>query len=227
MNIEYEIRRSKKRKRLTINIERDRSIVVLAPENVSDERIKQVIDSKKQWIHEKLGHPQKYAPKPHAPGKEIISGESLYYLGRQYQVELLESSNDELVFDNKFLFPLQDKQKNMILLKKWYIKSAKEKIIPRARKFAKDLGVKAESIKIVDNKYRWGSCTTKNNINISWRLMQAPMFVIDYIIVHELAHLIEANHTPEFWNVVKAQLPKMEKAKLWLKENGQRIQEEL
>ncbi|KAB3536274.1 M48 family metallopeptidase [Alkaliphilus pronyensis] len=227
MDIKYEIRRSKKRKKLTINIERDRRIVVLAPENTSDEKIRQVIDSKKQWIHEKLGHPQKFAAKPHAPGKEIINGESLYYLGHQYQVELIESTNDELVFDNKFLFPMQEKEKNLVLLKKWYVRCAKEKIIPRARKFAKDLGVEAESIKIVDNKYRWGSCTTKNNINISWRLMQAPMFVIDYIIIHELAHLIEANHTPEFWNIVKAQLPKMEKAKLWLKENGQRVQEEL
>jgi predicted metal-dependent hydrolase len=226
MNIEYEVRRSNNRKKLTINIERDRSIVVLAPNNTSDEKIKQVIDSKKQWIYEKLQHPQKFAPKPQAPGKEIINGESLYYLGSQYQVELVENSKG-LKFDNKFLFPVQDKEKNLKLLRKWYINSAKDMIIPRTIKFAKDLGVKPETIKIVDNKYRWGSCTTKNNINISWRLMQAPIFVVDYIIVHELAHLIEGNHTPVFWNIVKSQIPKMERAKLWLKENGQQIQDEL
>ncbi len=76
------------------------------------------------------------------------------------------------------------------------------------------------AVKIVDNRYRWGSCTLKNNVNFNWRLIKAPMFVIDYVIVHELAHLIEANHTPRFWNIVRTQAPTMEKAKAWLKENG-------
>ncbi len=81
--------------------------------------------------------------------------------------------------------------------------------------------------KIVDNRYRWGSCTVKDNVNFNWRLIKAPMFVIDYVIVHELAHLIEANHTPRFWNIVRAQSPKMEKAKQWLMENGQILEEEV
>ncbi|MBU4138749.1 MAG: M48 family metallopeptidase, partial [Euryarchaeota archaeon] len=75
------------------------------------------------------------------------------------------------------------------------------------------------------NRYRWGSCTVNNNINFNWRLIKAPMFVIDYIIVHELAHLIETNHTPKFRNIVRAQSPTMEKAKAWLKENGQLLEE--
>jgi exodeoxyribonuclease V alpha subunit len=74
---------------------------------------------------------------------------------------------------------------------------------------------------------RWGSCTVNSNINFNWRLIKAPMFVIDYVIVHELAHLIEANHTSRFWGIVRAKTPTMEKAKAWLKKQGQILEEEV
>ena len=107
------------------------------------------------------------------------------------------------------------------------MEKAKEKIIPRARKFAIDLGVEFSNAKIVDNRYRWASCTTKNNVNFNWRLIKAPMFVIDYVVIHELAHLLESNHTPRFWNIIRTQSPKMDKAKQWLLENGQLLEEEI
>jgi predicted metal-dependent hydrolase len=110
-------------------------------------------------------------------------------------------------------------------LREWYVDKAKEKIIPRVKYHARQLGVNVNEIKIVDNRYRWGSCTLNNNVNVSWRLIKAPMFVIDYVIIHELAHLIEANHTPRFWNIVHAQNPMMEKAKAWLKEHGQLLEQ--
>ena len=80
-------------------------------------------------------------------------------------------------------------------------------------------------ILISDLKYRWGSCTPKDNLNFNWRLIKAPMFVIDYVIVHELTHLMESNHTAQFWNIIEAQLPDSQKAKDWLKEHGAIIEE--
>ncbi len=85
----------------------------------------------------------------------------------------------------------------------------------------------AAKAKIVDNRYRWGSCTVNDNVNLNWRLIKAPMFVIDYVIVHELAHLIEANHTPRFWNVVKSQITQVDKARQWLKQHGQLLEQKL
>ena len=81
--------------------------------------------------------------------------------------------------------------------------------------------------KIGDSKLRWGSCTPNDNVIFNWRLIKAPMFVIDYVIVHELAHLLESNHTPRFWNIVKAQIADTEKAKEWLKAHGAELEEEL
>jgi predicted metal-dependent hydrolase len=74
--------------------------------------------------------------------------------------------------------------------------------------------------KIMDSKYQWGSCTPQDNVNFNWRLIKAPMAVIDYVIVHELAHLLESNHTPRLGNIIRAQIADTEKAKAWLKENG-------
>jgi len=112
-------------------------------------------------------------------------------------------------------------------MRDWYIVRAKEKILPRVKQYAQRLGVEYRRAKIIDNRYRWGSCTVTNNVNFNWRLIKAPMFVIDYVIVHELAHLIEANHTPRFRNIICTQVPKMEKARSWLQENGQVLEEEI
>ena len=81
--------------------------------------------------------------------------------------------------------------------------------------------------KLDNNRYRLGSCTVKNKILLNWRLIKAPMFVIDYVIYHELAHLLEENHTPKFWNIVRTSAPKMDKAKEWLKNNGQLLEQEI
>lgn len=226
MKLVYTIQRSAKRRMLTITVERDRSVVVHAPEGMTDERIEQVVASKRQWIHEKIRHPQKYLDLPHAPGKELVSGESLLYLGRQYRIEVVQTDSTEIQFAQRFLIPAtQPPWKRAEALREWYINKAKEKIVPRVNHHARSVGVAVATVKIVDTRYRWGSCTLNDNVNFNWRLIKAPMFVIDYVIIHELAHLIEANHTPSFWNIIRAQAPTMEKAKMWLKEHGQLLEE--
>jgi predicted metal-dependent hydrolase len=224
MELNYDIVFSQ-RKKLTITVERDRSVKVYAPEGTSVEKIKAIVESKKLWIYEKTRHQQKYDQLPHAPGKELVTGESLPYLGKNYQIELVDT-NDGIRFTQKFLVPrrlIGNKQ----VFKNWYQEKAKEKILPRVLSHAKNLGVTYKEAKIGDSKLQWGSCTPENNVLFTWRLIKAPMFVIDYVIVHELAHLLESNHTPIFWNIVKAQIADMEKAKQWLKAHGGELEEEL
>jgi len=227
MELTYTVKRSAKRKKLTITVERDRSVVVHAPATTSDERIREVVDSKKPWIYEKTRHAQKYSGLPHPPGKELANGESALYLGRHYQIEIIRGGASEIWFEQRFLIPASLSSKRKSVMHDWYVAKAKEKILPRVKSFARELGVAFSTAKIVDNRYRWGSCTTNNNVNFNWRLVKAPMYVVDYVIVHELAHLMENNHTPRFWNIVRAQSPKMEKARLWLKEHGQLLEEEI
>lgn len=227
MDLNYQIVRSARRKKLTITVERDRSIIVHAPTGVSEEAIRQVVEGKRQWLFEKVNHPQKFQDRPHPPGKEVVNGESAPYLGREYRIEITETVSGGVEFSRRFLIPAVQQKKRREVLKEWYMHRAKETVLPRVMRHARELGVELGEVKIVDNRYRWGSCTVKDNVNFNWRLIKAPMFVIDYVIVHELAHLIEANHTPRFWNIVRAKAPSTEKAKAWLKEHGQFLEEEI
>ena len=227
MDMTYTIKRSAKRKKLTITVERDRSVVVHAPESTSKEAIRKVVESKRQWIYEKTKHPQKYKERPHPPGKELVNGESILYLGRHYRIEVIQTDSKKIRFEQCFLIPASLANKPTTALRNWYINRAKEKILPRIEVIAAILGVNFASAKVVDNRFRWGSCTVKDNVNLNWRLIKAPMFVIDYVIVHELTHLIETNHTPRFWNIVRTHAPTMEKARNWLKDHGQILEEDI
>jgi predicted metal-dependent hydrolase len=227
MELEYRIVRSPKRKKLTITVERDRSIIIHAPETTSEEEVRRAVDAKRQWLFGKIHHPQKYQAAPQPPGKEIVNGESAPYLGRDYRIEVTETASGQVEFSRCFRVTATRQTMRREVLRDWYVGRAKEKILPRVELHARELGVEFAAAKIVDNRYRWGSCTVNNNLNFNWRLIKAPMFVIDYVVVHELAHLIESNHTPRFWNIVRANNPTMEKAKAWLKEHGQVLEQEL
>jgi predicted metal-dependent hydrolase len=185
------------------------------------------VQSKKLWIFEKTKHKQKYRELPHPPGKELVSGESALYLGRQYRIEMVKDGLKEIKFDHRFMVPASHVSQRKDAMRDWYIARAQEKILPRVEHHARNLGVEFKQAKIVDSRYRWGSCTMQDNVNFNWRLIKAPMFVIDYVIVHELAHLIEANHTTDFWNIVRTQTPTTDTARLWLKENGQILEEDI
>ena len=129
-----------------------------------------------------------------------------------------------VLFDSKFFISKGNQKRANSLFKEWYIKSASEIIIPKAVSIAGQIGVRFNSINILDLKYRWGSCTPKDNIHFNWRLIKAPMAVIEYIIIHELTHLLEANHTPEFWNRVRTAYPSFLSAKKWLKIFGYELE---
>jgi predicted metal-dependent hydrolase len=102
----------------------------------------------------------------------------------------------------------------------WYKEKAYEKISERVEWYAKKRGFVYNKINITDANQRWGSCSPKGNLNFSWRLIMAPLSVVDYVVVHELVHLEERNHTKFFWTKVKMLIPEYEKYKKWLKENG-------
>ena len=227
MDLNYTIVRSPRRKKLTITVERDRSVVVHAPAQAAEDAIRQAVEGKRQWLFDKINHAQKYQDLPHAPGKEVVNGESALYLGREYSIALTSTESGGVEFSRRFLIPLADQRKRKAVLKDWYLARAKEAIVPRVKRHAGELGVAVAEANIVDNRFSWGSCTTKDHVNFNWRLIKAPMFVIDYLIVHELAHLLEANHTLRFWNIVRAKAPLSEKAKAWLKEHGQLLEEEI
>ena len=227
MDISYTVIRSARRKNLTITVERDRSVVVRAPENTTDERIEQIVSSKRGWLYGKTSHPQKYDDLPHPPGKELVSGESMLYLGRQYRIEMDDTADTVRFEQNRFLVPNRKAGERYLAFQNWYQQRARDKILPRVKTYARRLGVHYNAAGIVNSRYRWGSCTPNDNVNLNWRLIKAPTHVIDYVVVHELAHLLEPNHTLRFWNIVRSQLTQVEQSKQWLREHGELLEQTL
>lgn len=109
-------------------------------------------------------------------------------------------------------------------LEKRYREAAKEYFPKRAEFYAQQLGVSYDRIRIAEQKTRWGSCSSKGTLSFNWKLMLAPPKVLDYVVVHELCHLKEMNHSPRFWKLVEEMIPNYKEYRKWLKENGNTLQ---
>ncbi len=218
--ITYEIEYSKCRKTIGIIVERNKHIVVRAPEGYSPSKIAEIVASKKDWIESKLKDERKYPDQPQR--KEFVSGESLMLLGHYHKLYIRDESFHGIHFDGvSFEIARINQSEANSLFKKWYKEYAIQFVNPLAQTYAERLGVNFHECNISEvMKYRWASCTPKGNINFNWRIIKAPKSVIEYLIVHELAHLRVSNHSVEFWNIVSIQVPKYEEAKEWLRING-------
>ena len=102
----------------------------------------------------------------------------------------------------------------------WYRNHAQRIIEERVDRYKDRFEEIPRGIRVIDLKYRWGSCASNNHLNFHWKIILAPMTIVDYIVVHEMAHLIEKNHTPEFWEIIGNVLPDYEQRKEWLRRNG-------
>ena len=119
--------------------------------------------------------------------------------------------------------PQKEKTPRQKRLEAPYRQAAKEYIPKRAAHFAALLGVTYENITIRDQKTRWGSCSSKGTLSFNWRLMLAPPAVLDYVVIHELCHRKEMNHSPRFWRLVEQIMPDYKTKRQWLKENGNKL----
>lgn len=210
--------RSKRRKTIALQITDEAKLVVRAPFNVSDETIRKVIIKHKKWIENKLNLLKSRDPKPSK--KEFANGEGFLYLGRNYKLRIVETQSEPLIFENGFYLHKRYLPKAREIFIGWYKEKAYEKIKERVEFYAEKGGFKYNKINITNAQKRWGSCSQNNNLNFSWRLIMAPLSVIDYVVVHELVHTQEKNHNRMFSTKVRTILPDYEKYNDWLKKNG-------
>ena len=218
LEIPYRIDFSNKRKTVAFIIERNGEVVVKAPLGFSESKIADLIKKNRMQLFRKINHPQKF--KSNKDTSSQLNGRSILFGGKNYKVFVDKGSVNQFIFDGKFIISENITDQFASKLRQWLISEAKERLTPRIIEVAKKLGVEYNKLTISDIQLRWGSCTPKNNININYRIIKAPAFVSNYIIVHELTHLIELNHTKEFWQIVKTAYPKYEEAKKWLIEKG-------
>ena len=206
-----------KRKTLSISINENAELIVRAPNRISDQKIQDFINEKENWITRNQSVVTARA-KDTAKDKNM-----LLYLGTLFP---LKTDNDakKISFNGEeFLAGLQNKEKTNKSLKTWYKNKFKEVAVPRLFYFAEKHNLQVNQVRIKEQKTLWGSCSSRNNINLNFLLIMAPLKVIDYVIIHELAHTIHKNHSVNFWNAVEEIMPNYKEAKRWLKENGYRL----
>ena len=221
MKLQYELIRSDRRT-IGITVERDRRVVVRAPSRAREESVFAAVERKRYWIWQKLRDPRKYSTTPQA--KEFVTGETFLYLGQGFPLKLIQEDSGQVNFaGQQFKLARSNRPRGRALFRDWYLAEAKTHLVPRVASLAKSLGVDFRRISVRDLKYRWGSCTPGGTLVFNWRIIQAPPVVIDYLVVHELAHLLEQNHSDEFWNIVQIHAPATTKARAWLRTHGHQL----
>ncbi|MDP2364062.1 MAG: SprT family zinc-dependent metalloprotease [Ignavibacteria bacterium] len=203
------------RKSLGITVKPDFNVLVKAPSGTSLDKVKEILKKKAPWIIKQQSYFLSFHPK--TPPRKFISGETHLYLGRQYRLKIQKRKIEVVKLRGKYIeVATSDKSRVKVLVKEWYLKNARMKfeIIanPLIDKFKK-YKVEPSSIVIREMPKRWGSCTAKGKVILNPELIKAPNACIEYVIVHELCHLIYHDHTQKFIDLQTKEMPDWEKWK--------------
>lgn len=206
------------RKSLGITVNPEMEVLVKAPTDTSMEKVKEKIRKKAPWIIKQQSFFLSFQPK--TPQRKYISGETHLYLGRQYRLQIQIGKDESVKLKGKFIeVTARDKSRAKDLLNDWYLKNARTKFHviaqPLIDKFKKHK-VEPSSIVLRDIPTRWGSCTPKGKIILNPELIKAPKGYIEYVIIHELCHLLHHDHTQKFLDLQTKEMKEWEKWKIKL-----------
>ena len=197
-------------------------VKVSVPMTLSDSRIRDLVTKRTPWIKNKL---QEQSDRPITPPKEYVSGETVTYLGKNYRLKVLIGEQPSIKLRRGYVEATVTKTdidtKNTIrsLLEHWYRSLAENLLGEKTVRLASVIGVNPASVTVKNYKSRWGSCSTKGDISYNWRIILAPHSIVDYVVVHELCHMLEHNHSSKYWKHVERHVPNWRECREWLKHN--------
>lgn len=204
--LSFHIRRSARRRQLSLTVDRGGELVIHCPEGSTEEDLTRWARPKLLWVHRKLADKSALSSLIREP--EFVSGESFYYLGRSYRLKVVDEQDDPLCLDGtRFLLRRDALASGADHFRRWYMAVGKDWLVRRVRRIAHRVGAVPERLEVRDLGFRWGSCTRNRAVMFNWRLLQLPVPLIDYVITHELAHLREPHHGSEFWLLLDRALP--------------------
>jgi len=221
-----EIVRSSRRKTAAIKIKKGK-VFVIVPECLTMAAIESLVDKKHRWIKEKLAIQNEIIDiKP----KEFISGESFSYLGKNHPLKIesglypvIKLHQDELVVSVRDK-TVDNSQAIKQLLFKWYKQQAESELRDKTERYSSIIGVNPSSVTIKSFKSRWGSCSIAGGIQYNWKIIIAPDRIVNYVVIHELCHILHHNHSPAFWKAVEKYCHDYRDCSAWLKINGGRLE---
>ncbi|MER5420446.1 M48 family metallopeptidase [Streptosporangium roseum] len=208
---------SDRRRSVRLTVERDASVTAVVPPQVDRDTLVKIIESRRRWLYGKLAERRSLGdPRPE---REYVSGEGFPYLGRSYRLLLVDEGPVRLVRGRLELARTDagDAPRHLV---RWYRKVGEPWLRRRIAPWAERVGVTVSGLRVMPLGYRWGSCSADGQVNIHWATMQLPSDLIDYVLLHELAHLRRRDHGPDFWRIVALAMPGYELRRDRLKRAG-------
>ena len=218
-DLRFEVRRTVLRRTLEITVERDGELILCAPQGVADARLREFVQRKRMWVYQQLA--RRDALPALAPCKAFVDGEGFAYLGRNYRLRLVPEADAAVkLLGGRFVMPkalVRDGRAHMV---RWYAERAKPWLWAKVRDYSDRMEVAPAGLRVQDLGYRWGSCGKGSVLYFHWKVILLPARIAEYVVVHELAHLHEPHHTPEFWLRVERAMPDFDRRKAWLAQHG-------
>ena len=205
-----------RRRTIALIVTPDARLIIRAPLRAPDAMIAAVIRKKSGWILKKICEMKK---RPQAAVHAYDEGEIFWFLGRPYPLHITDEAGTAIRRTDRLIVPRTLRPDIRRGIRHWYMEEAAKEIRSRCMWFSMMTGYSPSSLRITDARQRWGSCNHRGGLNFSWRLIQAPLSIVDYVIVHELVHLRQPDHSKKFWAKVEALMPDYRKRREWLREN--------
>lgn len=207
-----------RRKTVALVVTPEGQLEVRAPQRLSRAQIEDIVTQKAKWILKNLERSRQASAAVRR--RELVEGARIWYLGASHPLHVNEHGTARVQFSTGFYLPKSALPKAAGLLTAWYKNQARHLLGERTAYYAQQFGLKYRSIRITSARTRWGSCSRLNALSFTWRLVMAPPEIIDYIVIHELAHIVQKNHSRAFWELVEKMLPDYRSRRAWLKANG-------
>jgi predicted metal-dependent hydrolase len=205
-DLDVHVRVSDHRQNIRLTIERDATVTAVVPPQTDPAKLAQVITAKRQWLYAKLR--ERAANGEPRPPREYVTGEGFPYLGRSYRLLIVKEAPQSVLMKRGRLELRQDSVKAAARhLTRWYRNAGEPWLRKRSIPWVARMGIEVASLQVLPLGYRWGSCSQHGKINIHWATMQLPPELVDYVLVHELAHLEQPDHGPDFWHIVERTMP--------------------
>ena len=217
---QFEVIRTRRKKSASIQVDGD-LVKVRVPQRLSDKAVRELITKRTPWIKTKL---KELSDRPNIKPKKYISGETFLYLGNNYRLKVDRGSENSVSLKGGYFVTTisnNDNQQSTVrsLLEDWYQTHAEIQLRAKTLRLASIVGVTPTSISTKPYKSRWGSCSVSGEITYNWKIILAPHRIVDYVVIHELCHLLEHNHSPRYWKHVERHVPDWRDCRKWLTDN--------
>ena len=206
-----------RRRTFALVVKPDGSLIIRVPWHASAKSIQQFVEQNANWIGKKRAEAQ---DRRLSTDKGYISGETFLYLGTAYPLEIVTEQEQMLILKEKFKLAESAQTRAALVFEQWYRERARQVLSERVKFLANQFNFQYKKVGITSARTRWGSCSVTGSLNFSWRLIMAPLEVVDYVVIHELVHTTVHNHSKRFWRKVATIMPNYDEYRKWLRTNG-------